>query len=242
MRLAVLATLVLLAGCPAQLEDRAASGEDGAGDGAGGGASPSECSVDTDCVPAGPKCCDCPTHAVPASDPAQRACGEVDCPAPMCGSPMEAACDSGRCVLECSPVACDAASCAYGFVTDGNGCLTCECAAPSMAECGVDTDCTRVHEDCCGCAMGGEDTAILTSLASSYETGLNCPANPSCPGGDTCAPDLAARCIQGDCALVSGALPAGACGRADLAACPMSQVCTVNADEQATMYGVGICL
>jgi hypothetical protein len=53
--------------------------------------------------------------------------------------------------------------------------------------------------------------------------------------------DLAARCVQGECALVSGALPANACGRADLAACPMGERCTVNANDQATMYGVGVC-
>lgn len=242
MRVAVLALLLALTGCPPKLEQDALGGDNGSGSGSGsgGGAAP-ECFAANDCVPAGPKCCDCPTHAVPKSDPAQRACSEVNCPTPSCGSPMRAACDSGRCVLQCSPVACDGVSCANGFVTDDNGCLTCACAAPSPMECGADGDCARVREDCCGCALGGDDTAILATQVAQHEAALNCPASPACPGFDTCLPDLAARCVQGTCALVSGGLPADACGRADLQACPVSQVCTVNADEQATMYGVGVC-
>jgi hypothetical protein len=239
MRLVIVALLVLSAGCPAKLAAR--SEDDGAGMGSGGAGAPSECDVASDCVAAGPRCCDCPTHAVPATDPAQRACDEVDCEPMSCGSPLEPACEGGRCVLACSPVACDGASCAYGFVTDVNGCLTCECAAPPAMECGLDADCARVREDCCGCAMGGEDTAILASEVALHDASLGCPTTPACPGFDTCAPDLAARCVQGMCALVSGAPPADACGRADLPACPVSQVCTVNADEQATMYGVGVC-
>ena len=110
-----------------------------------------------------------------------------------------------------------------------------------MMECGLDSDCARVRDDCCGCERGGEDTAVLASQVAAHDAALNCSANPACPEVSTCAPDLAARCVQGTCSLVSGGLPADACGRADLAACPVSQVCTVNADEQATMYGVGVC-
>src|SRR5690349_3526961 len=116
MRFVVAMIVVLAAGCPGSLEADAVSGDDKGNDGAGGGAgAPSECRVAADCVAEGPKCCDCPTHAVPTSDPTARACSEVQCPPKSCGSPMEAACNVGRCELVCSPVACDM-SCGYGFV------------------------------------------------------------------------------------------------------------------------------
>jgi hypothetical protein len=243
MRLSLACLLLFVAACPAAIDDRAAedSGQ-GAGSGAGGGASPAECRVASDCVAAGPKCCDCPTHAVPASDPAQQACANVDCPPMTCGSPMEAACEAGACTLVCSQVACGDASCANGFATDDSGCLTCACATPSASECSVDGDCARVRADCCGCMLGGEDTAIPAGQVAAHEAALMCPTNPSCPAVDTCAPELAARCIAGACTLVSGALPERACGRPDLPACPAGEVCTVNASDPATMQGVGVCL
>lgn len=243
MRLCLVALVVALAGCPGSLDLNAAEddrGDDGAGSGAGGGASPTECGDANDCVAAGPKCCDCPTHAVPVTDPAQQACENVDCPTPTCGSPMEAACKTGKCVLVCSAVACDA-SCADGFATDGNGCLTCACAMPAASECTGDGDCAQVRDDCCGCARGGEDTAVPVAQVAAHDAALMCPQNPSCPDVNVCAPDLAPRCIAGACALVAGALPANACGRPDLPACPTGEVCTVNANDQATMQGVGVC-
>lgn len=248
MRTPVLCLLaVLLAGCPAGVSREALDAEgDDASDGGGGGAGgvSAECAIDSDCIAAGPKCCDCPTYAVPTTDPSQMACLDVDCAPQSCGSPMQAACDLGHCVLECAPVACDATACPSGFATDGNGCLTCECAADpgtGLSECAVDSDCTRVRDDCCGCAMGGEDTAVPTSEAAAHDAALMCPTNPSCPGVDTCAPDLAARCVQGGCALVAGPLPDNACGRADLPACPEGEACYVNANDQASMHGVGTC-
>jgi hypothetical protein len=242
MRFVALLIAIVAAGCSGSLETDALTGDDNAGDGAGGGAgAPAECHVAADCVAEGPKCCDCPTHAVPTTDPTARACSEVMCPPRNdCGSPLQATCNAGHCDLACAPVACDM-TCADGFVTDGNGCLTCACAAPPQGECSVDPDCARVKDDCCGCTLGGKDTAIPVGAVAAHEAALNCSANPTCPGGDVCAPDLAARCVQGECALVSGALPANACGRADLAACPMGEHCTVNANDQATMYGVGVC-
>jgi hypothetical protein len=241
MRSFVLVVLVALAGCPGRFADEHAAGDDGAGGGSGG-ASAAECFVASDCAPAGPKCCDCPTHAVPVDDPAQRACSDVDCPTPSCGSPMEAACNGGQCELVCSAVACTAnVSCPGGFATDGNGCLTCECSVLTSTECGADTDCARVPDDCCGCDLGGDDTAIPAGQVAAHMASLMCPENPSCPGVSTCAPDLAARCVAGQCTLVSGPLPANACGRPDLPACPANEVCTVNADAQATMQGVGVC-
>ena len=244
MRFALVAMLALVAGCPGAIkEDGQAAGDDGNGSGSGFGSVPAECAQAIDCVPAGPKCCDCPTHAVPASDPTQKACAAVDCGPMSCGSPMEAACVNQRCELVCAPVACDAnASCPYGFETDANGCLTCTCAqAPSAPQCSLDNECARVKDDCCGCAMGGKDTAIPQTDVASHDAMLGCSANPSCPGGNTCAADLSARCVQGECELVSGQIPANACGRADLAMCPAEQACTVNANDQATMYGVGVC-
>jgi hypothetical protein len=246
MRLVLVSLLLALAACPSGLDDQAAEGDDNAGGGGGAGSdgagTAAECYLAADCVPAGPKCCDCPTHAVPVTDPAHLACENVDCPTMTCGSPMEAACISGQCELVCSAVACTPnASCADGFATDANGCLTCECAAPTASECAVDGDCARVRDDCCGCMLGGADTAIPASEVAAHEAQLMCPTDPVCPGVDTCAPDLAARCVAGQCTLVSGALPADACGRPDLAACPSGEVCTVNADDQATMQGVGVC-
>ncbi|HUS27096.1 MAG TPA: hypothetical protein VMZ53_01255 [Kofleriaceae bacterium] len=244
MRSSLLCLLVLLAGCPGSLKtDALEGGDDSDGNGAGAGNSPTECRVANDCVAAGPKCCDCPTHAVPKADPTQAACAAVDCAPTQCGSPMEAACNAGRCDLVCSPVQCDAnISCAYGLATDGNGCLTCACAdAPQSAQCSLDTDCARVKDDCCGCAMGGEDTAIPAGQVAAHDAALSCSANPSCPGFNACAPDMQARCVQGECALVTGVIPPNACGRADLAACGAGESCTVNANDQATMYGVGVC-
>jgi hypothetical protein len=245
MRFLVLAFTLALAGCPASLENDASQGGDGAGSGSGSGGAgvPAECHVAADCAPAGPKCCDCPTHAVPKVDPSYKACANVECPMPACGSPMEADCQAGQCVLVCSAVACDmSVSCADGFATDANGCLTCGCAVPDGGECAVDGDCARVRADCCGCMMGGNDTAVPASQVAAWEAQLMCPPNPSCPAVNTCAPELAARCIAGTCTLVAGALPANACGRPDLPACPTGELCTVNANDQATMQGVGVCL
>lgn len=246
MRSSLLCLVVLLAGCPGSLNtDALGNGDNGTGSGSGQGAGnvPIECVTASDCLPAGPKCCDCPTHAVPATDPTQKACAAVNCGPMQCGSPMEAACLAGRCELVCSPVACPATTtCDNGFATDANGCLTCDCAPPAnAAQCSLDTDCARVKDDCCGCVMGGKDTAIPTGDVAAHDAALNCSANPSCPGADSCPVDLAARCVQGECALVSGVIPTNACGRADLAACSASQTCTVNANDQATMYGVGVC-
>jgi hypothetical protein len=247
LRLLALAIVAAaLAGCPAGVERETAAddGTDSSGSGSGGGNGgiSAECARDTDCVAAGPKCCDCPTHAVPTLDPAQQACANVDCNPSSCGSPMQAACNLGQCVLECSPVACDSSSCSTGFATDANGCLTCDCAAPSGAvECDEDTDCVRVRDDCCGCAMGGSDTAVLAGDAAAHDAALMCSSEPYCSGFDTCGSDLAARCVQGACSLVAGPLPDNACGRADLAACPEGEACYVNASDQATMHGVGVC-
>jgi Antistasin family len=238
--------LIALCGCPSPSAERGLAAEDnggGAGSGSAGGIQ-STCVVAEDCILAAARCCDCPTYAVPANDPAQDACLDVECVPVACGSPLVAACEAGRCVAACAPVACDAAiACPDGFATDENGCLTCTCAgvADVGGECTFDTDCARVRDDCCGCDNGGADTAVPEGQITAHDAGLMCPSDPVCPGGNSCMADLAARCIQGTCSLVAGPLPAGACGRDDLPPCPVGEACYVNANDGATMQGVGVC-
>jgi hypothetical protein len=239
MRSLLVFVLVMLAGCPAQLEaDKAGGGDDDLGQ----GSAPSECRVDADCEPAGLLCCDCPTYARPTTDPAAQACDGVMCPTSSCPDNVRAACDAGQCVLACQALACDM-SCANGFAVDPNGCAECACAAPAGPNggCTSDGDCVRTRADCCGCAGGGADIAVLASEQASYDASLMCPANPSCSGMDSCAADLAPACVQGACDLVSP-LPPNACGRGDLPACPAGTVCTLNADDAATQQGVGVCM
>ena len=229
--------LLVLAGCPSTTADSVFSPGD---DGSGG--APAECAADYECAASGARCCDCPTFAVPRTDPAFEACLGVACPTPTaCPSNVAPACRQGQCVLACVPVAC-ANSCDDGFALDGNGCLTCDCAQVTDRECSADSDCARVPADCCGCARGGVDTAVPDGAVATHDASLGCPPSPSCPGVDSCAPDLAPRCVQGACQLISRRRPPGACGRTDLAACAMGQACTVNSDDAATARGVGVCV
>lgn len=206
-----------------------------------GGGATAECATDNDCALAGATCCACPTYAVPANDPAALACGAVACPENSCIAEVRAACSGGSCMLACVATACDL-SCPDGFALDASGCLGCACAAPPPApSCTSDTECVRVRADCCGCAGGGTDTAVPTGLAAGHDASLMCPPDPSCPGTDTCSPELAPHCLQGACALV-GRLPAGACDRPDLPACPAGETCRINASADATAQGVGVCM
>jgi hypothetical protein len=201
------------------------------------------CLEDSDCVPAGPTCCSCPTYAVSTVDPVARACANVDCPVSECAENVIARCsERHRCELACAPRACEAAgaACPYGFAADANGCLTCECATPEPGGCTVDADCTRTRADCCGCLKGGFDTAVLVTERAGHDAMLMCSPTPACPGLSTCTSDVP-TCVQGSCALVSPSLPAGACGRADLPACPAGTECLVNVNDQADMHGVGVC-
>jgi hypothetical protein len=205
--------------------------------------SPGLCSIDADCVLAAPTCCACPTFAVPIVDPVARACANVDCPLSECAENVIARCgEDRRCELACAPRACDPSggSCAYGFAADAAGCLTCECAAPQPGGCTASTDCTRTREDCCGCQRGGFDTAVLVTEKTSHDAMLACPTQPACPEINTCTTDVP-TCVQGRCELVSPSLPPGACGRADLPACPDGLQCLVNVNDQANMHGVGVC-
>lgn len=208
----------------------------------GAGAPAQACGRDDDCVPAAPTCCECPTFAVPRTSPVVRACSNVPCPMAECAMDVVARCNEGRCELACAPRACEAmgATCAYGFATDANGCLTCECAVPEPGGCTSDTQCTRTRADCCGCQQGGFDTAVLAAERTKFDAMLMCPASPVCPGLDTCTADEP-TCVQGRCELVSPELPAGACGRADLPPCPAGTQCLVNVSDPANMHGVGVC-
>jgi hypothetical protein len=242
-----LAIVMMLAGsaCIGSLSADSPSGADdkGSGSGAGGG---TECVRDDQCAAVGSKCCDCPTFAVPTSSPAYRACTGVTCPPnDSCPDNVVARCDSGQCKLGCAPMACPQ-GCPMGFATDGNDgngneCLTCMCAVP-VGGCSLDGDCAETRADCCGCAHGGADTAILKQDLAAFDMSLGCPPDPACPGTDQCTIGAAPRCVQGQCELVMP-LPPNACGRFDLPMCPMGEECIVNGpDMNANMQGVGVCM
>lgn len=236
-----LALVIAWAGCFSGVSElRAADDEDPAEPAPGLGA----CQLDEDCVPAASTCCECPTFATNLGDPKTRVCDDVDCPPASCPDNVEARCNLavGACELVCKPLACDLA-CDQGFALDANGCLSCACAPPVSAPdaCTVDGDCVRTRADCCGCENGGDDTAVLASELAGFDAMLMCRDVPQCPGVDTCDVTRSPRCVQGRCELLAD-VPPGACGRPDLPACAPTEACTVNANDQANLYGVGICL
>jgi hypothetical protein len=210
---------------------------------AGEGAAALRCQRDEDCVPAGRTCCECPSFAVHAADPIRRACAAVDCSGreepPACSEVAARCGEGGACELACAPVACELL-CSEGFARDASACLTCACASPALDGCAADADCARTRADCCGCSRGGFDTAVLAREREDFDRGLECPDEPSCPEVTTCR-DEAPACVQGRCELVAPGLPAGACGRADLPACPAGEVCTLNASREADLRGIGQC-
>jgi hypothetical protein len=233
--------VVALAACQAGAlgADQLGSGS-GNGSGSGEGGAPIECASDIDCTLAAAKCCDCPTFAVPANDPAHKACGGITCPAPTpadrCPKNVTASCVAGACVLECASFAATG-SCPGGYALDPTGCLEDACATVTQPQCSANTDCVRTRADCCGCQRGGTDTAVPALDAAAFDAGLGCSSSPTCPGNDTCAPNLAPRCIEGACELTTP-LPANAC----TGTCPGTQRCMLNVDPTATMQGVGVCM
>lgn len=233
--------LVTVAACFGKANELA-TGADGIADGGSPGQALA-CMVDDDCVLVSAKCCECPTFATRKDDPIARACDGLDCPTTTCSETVQAACDPAtfQCVVACQPLACNQ-TCENGYAADMFGCLSCECAPPVAAGCTRDTDCVQTRADCCGCVAGGFDTAVLASDAQKYDQDLMCPASPACPGVNTCNPGDAPRCVQGQCALTAEVVPADACGRPDLAACPAGTTCVVNASDPANLYGVGICV
>lgn len=235
MRLALVFALAALAGCANPAQDGEIVGLGSGSDDA------AECQTASDCALASARCCDCPTFATPVDAGGADLCEGVTCPSPglVCPANLKASCVESKCVLACDVVACDT-SCADGFAFDANGCLACTCFQVKERSCTTGSDCAETPADCCGCALGGTDTAVPASQVASYQASLDCPSSPDCPGVSTCQADLGPVCVQGACAL-QPALPAGACGRPDLPACPTGTVCSLNADPYASAQGVGVC-
>jgi hypothetical protein len=225
--------------------DGTGGGGGGNGSGGGGGAVPlSSCGSDADCELASSACCECPTFALNVAD-ANSGCSEVTCGAMTCSQNVRAACLQDECQLQCVPLECDL-SCADGFVVDTSGCLTCACAEPSQDACTPDANqaesCVEVPADCCGCARGGKDVAILQSQVAQFQASLNCPADPQCPETDTCDAGAHATCSQSRCELLDNAdQPANECGLPTDAGCG-SNVCVINAIDAANARHVGVCL
>lgn len=245
----ILFVLSCLAGCPSSVggaADKGPGDDDDNGSGSGSG-SPNRqpCIVDDDCAPAAATCCECPTFAVATDDPVYQACQGIECPMRECPANVGARCSVDyQCELACEVTECPATDCADGYAIDAaTGCVSCACAAPAGpgASCRSNTECVATRADCCGCENGGAETAVPASEQAAYDQMLGCDAYPQCPGVNTCAMDAEPSCVQGSCKLVDGGLPDKACGRADLPACPTGEVCVVNANDQANMYGVGIC-
>ncbi len=239
VRFSIALMCVFAVGCGIK---NAASTEPGDGGGSGSGSgSIGECGQDSDCAPAGTDCCACPSYAIPVSDPAHLACEDVPCEPQSCSTDVRAACHEGACVLTCAVMTCNL-TCDNGFALDANGCLTCTCADDhgGAPECAVATDCTRVEADCCGCALGGTDTAVPNADVAAHQQQLDCPMNPQCPGVDTCRADLAPACVDGACALVPPP-PVGECGLTGDAPCGTGETCDLNLDADATDHAAGLC-
>src|SRR5258708_29774214 len=164
---AVRFALVLLPACQRASGADALHNGGGRGSGSGSGA-PGECAADTDCALAATTCCACPTFAVAVTDPAHAACADMQCPPSSCTNNVRATCELGACTIACVALACPAQSCASGFAVDATGCLSCACDA-GATECAIDSDCTRVPADCCGCTRGGRDTAVPNSLVAQHD-------------------------------------------------------------------------
>jgi hypothetical protein len=241
-----LVALCGLTGCPLKASEDSLGGQDPGGDddnGMGGSGAPqSFCSTDMDCELASSSCCECPTFSTNRGDPSNGACTGITCPdPPTCPANVRAACDlqKHQCEVACVEMVC-ATSCANGYAIDpATGCLSCECAMPAAMGCSVDGDCIETREDCCGCARGGRDTAVLASMAATYDQMLSCPPSPQCPGLDTCDAGAEPRCVQGSCVLTDAVSPADAC--AGPGTC-MDGQCIVNRDPAASTHGVGVCV
>lgn len=240
MRASILFLVAITAAC-VHAEERFDSSSPPPGEPGGGGAEPFRCLYDSDCAPAAATCCDCPTFAVNRADPVVRGCSGVMCPPLECRENALAICSAeGTCKLACNAIACPGQACFDGFARDANGCLTCECAMPDPNGCKLDDECVRTRADCCGCKLGGRDTAVRDVDQAAYDDGLGCSPSPACPGIDVCTADQP-QCVQGRCELLPTDLVTGACGRFDLPPCPPGQECTVNLSDPANMQGLGVC-
>ncbi len=234
----IMALAALWAGCVFAASEQGADVADDDGGARGDG----DCFEDTDCVLAGPSCCDCPTYAVDDRSGWADACEQVSCPMQDDCPALEARCDLGTCVAVCAPMTCDL-SCSAGFVVDAAGCTVCACSkGGAAAVCQVDTDCVRTPADCCGCDRGGSDTAVPAGMLDGFVDDLGCTGNESCPGVSTCTPGEEARCVGGQCVLAgdpSVPPPGEECGRPELPPCPSGQACVINTKDAEA--GTGRC-
>ena len=155
----------------------------------------------------------------------------------------EAACDVGHVRARVLAGRVRRRACADGFATDANGCLTCACAAAGAGrvrrrrrlrarrEPTAAAARRRRRHRGAGDARSPRTRRQLDVPCESRRAPASIPARPISPP----------RCVQGDCALVvRGAArervrPPGSAG------VPDGEACTVNANDQATMHGVGVC-
>jgi hypothetical protein len=245
-RLTFVVLVALASGCGQAFDAGGALPDDDRG--SGGEAPAAECTAAEDCVLAAATCCECPSFAVPADSDYADACDAVACPPPVDCPAVEATCGAAGCELSCSPVV-TAQTCPAGFERDALGCLIDVCAASgdgsAPAACTVAADCVKVAADCCGCARGGDDTAVAAAEADDFTASLGCTGAESCPEVDTCEAGAEPTCVAGRCALVDsdgdGQLVAF-CGTPDYPACPAGTACVLNGtSKDAAALGVGSC-
>lgn len=232
------------AGCSASDKEDALAG---AGDDTStdpGSAQPTSCLTDDDCTLGAATCCACPTFATSATEPSDLGCNGVACPnQPDCPDNVRAACNvmKRECVVACVEMSCQADCGADGYAIDpATGCLSCMCATRVPNGCTVNRDCVENRKDCCGCAQGGFDIAVLATAQPAYDQGLGCDGSEACPGIDVCDPAAAPTCVAGACSLTAATRPAHACS--SRAECPTGNACVVNRNPDASALGVGVCV
>jgi hypothetical protein len=251
-RLAVV--LAALGGCTANGAERG-SGAGFDGDDAAEPPAEARCDDDSDCEPAASSCCECPSFALSVGEGFGAACESVDCdgaPTSECSELAEPVCVEARCELRCREIALQPDQfCDGGYVRDELGCLTTQCLLPdptAIADCSGHTDCEQVPADCCGCELGGRDTAVNSANVDAHLESLGCSAQPACPGVNVCDENVIPQCLASRCQLVS--MPDGGvgeaaefCGTTALAPCPAGRVCVLNAADanDAARFGVGVC-
>ncbi|MBL4633154.1 MAG: hypothetical protein JKY56_04735 [Kofleriaceae bacterium] len=227
------------------------SPEPGDGGGGGGGGAPvqANCELPSACVLAASTCCECPSFAVPSSDGFVDSCEDVDCEASEICPAVVASCDGNQCQVACAAVATEA-QCEFGFVRDSAGCLLDECVSGfSLIACEQASDCQQIPSDCCGCARGGRDQAVLASDAAAVAKGLACTGQESCPEIDVCDSTESPQCVAGACVLTTSDttdIPPSVtlCGTLALGPCSDGFTCLLNyaAEETASALGVGVCV
>ncbi len=220
-------------------------------DGAEPGGAPvqADCELPSACVLAASTCCECPSFAVPLSDGFVDSCEDVDCEASEICPAIVASCEGNQCQVACAAVATEN-QCEFGFVRDSAGCLVDECdSGDNVLACKQASDCQQIPSDCCGCARGGSEQAVLASAAAALLSELACTGQESCPEIDVCDSEEAPQCVAGACVLTSAgptdSPPSAAlCGTLALGLCSAGFTCLLNyaAEETASALGVGVCV